>query len=206
MSDKRDRHPAFNKAFCENLKKVPGAASAGGMGQLEALVVKWVDDASGEPDGPKPCECDHCVALRQCANELKEVLDSLHAQQPAPQSGVHDLCPWCGRTQVECCADLPQPGSGEKVGTQSEDYPWTLETMAIINKLTPDVKDKAFDPDWFLLRQRFEQFEAGAVQQKGGEALREANSAPKLGLSIPKLVERYGVEFCMNAIEAALDV
>lgn len=31
--------------------------------------------------------------------------------------------------------------------------------MNIINKLTPDIKGKAFDPDWFLLRQRFEEFE-----------------------------------------------
>jgi hypothetical protein len=36
---------------------------------------------------------------------------------------------------------------------------WTEETMNIINKLTPDIKGKAFDPDWFLLRQRFEEFE-----------------------------------------------
>lgn len=37
---------------------------------------------------------------------------------------------------------------------------WTEETMLAINKLTPDIKGKAFDPDWFLLRQRLEQFEA----------------------------------------------
>jgi len=42
---------------------------------------------------------------------------------------------------------------------QSRDYPWTLETMRIINDLTPNIKGKAFDPGWFLLRQRFEAFE-----------------------------------------------
>lgn len=36
---------------------------------------------------------------------------------------------------------------------------WTEETMLTINKLTQDIQGKAFDPDWFLLRQRFEQFE-----------------------------------------------
>lgn len=36
---------------------------------------------------------------------------------------------------------------------------WTEETMTIINKLTPDIKGKAFDPGWFLLRQRFEEME-----------------------------------------------
>ena len=37
---------------------------------------------------------------------------------------------------------------------------WAQETMHIINTLTPDIKGKAFDPDWFLLRQRLEQIEA----------------------------------------------
>ena len=31
----------------------------------------------------------------------------------------------------------------------SEQYPWTLETMRIINELTK-ISGKAFDPDWFL--------------------------------------------------------
>lgn len=42
---------------------------------------------------------------------------------------------------------------------QSKDYPWSLETMRIINSLTTSIKDKAFEPEWFLLRQRLEQFE-----------------------------------------------
>ena len=33
---------------------------------------------------------------------------------------------------------------------------WAVETMLMINKLTPDIKEKAFDPDWFLLRERLE--------------------------------------------------
>lgn len=36
---------------------------------------------------------------------------------------------------------------------------WTLKTMQAINDLTPDIKGKAFDVDWFLLRQRFELME-----------------------------------------------
>jgi hypothetical protein len=47
----------------------------------------------------------------------------------------------------------------------SDKYPWALETMQIINRLTPDMKDKAFDPDWFLLRQRLEEFEAALASQ-----------------------------------------
>ena len=36
---------------------------------------------------------------------------------------------------------------------------WAEKTMSIINDLTPDIKNKAFDPDWFLLRRRLERFE-----------------------------------------------
>ena len=36
--------------------------------------------------------------------------------------------------------------------------------MQMINKLTPDIKGKAFDPDWFLLRERLE--EAGHVMDE----------------------------------------
>src|SRR6266705_2124423 len=50
---------------------------------------------------------------------------------------------------------------------------WALETMQLINKLTPDIKEKAFDPDWFLLRQRLEEFESrlAAHDQKVREPL-----------------------------------
>jgi hypothetical protein len=51
---------------------------------------------------------------------------------------------------------------------------WALETMRIINRMTPDIKGKAFDVDWFLLRQRFEEIEyalrtAQAAARKEGE-------------------------------------
>ena len=36
---------------------------------------------------------------------------------------------------------------------------WAVETMIMINKLTPDIKGKAFDPGWFELRQRLEDIE-----------------------------------------------
>lgn len=41
---------------------------------------------------------------------------------------------------------------------------WAVETMMMINKLTPKIKGKAFDPDWFLLRERLE--EAGRVMDE----------------------------------------
>lgn len=46
--------------------------------------------------------------------------------------------------------------------------------MCRINNLTPDIKGKAFDPDWFLLRQRLEAFESdlAAVTAERDEALR----------------------------------
>jgi hypothetical protein len=42
---------------------------------------------------------------------------------------------------------------------------WAWETMMMINKMTPDIKGKAFDPDWFVLRERLEQ--AGHVIDAG---------------------------------------
>lgn len=44
----------------------------------------------------------------------------------------------------------------------AENRQWTQETMRLINDLTPSIEGKAFDPDWFLLRQRFEQLEDAA--------------------------------------------
>ena|SRR5580658_5807749 len=46
------------------------------------------------------------------------------------------------------------------------EYSWTLETMDLINRLTPEIKGKAFDPEWFLLRKRFEQIEEEVWQAK----------------------------------------
>lgn len=40
---------------------------------------------------------------------------------------------------------------------------WVEETMKEINRITPDVKGKAFEPDWFLLRQRLEQVESSIL-------------------------------------------
>jgi hypothetical protein len=44
-------------------------------------------------------------------------------------------------------------------------YPWTMDVMHKINRLTPTVVGRSFDPDWFLLRQQFEQMEEKMFQQ-----------------------------------------
>lgn len=71
---------------------------------------------------------------------------------------------------------------------QREKFPWTVETMLIINKLTPDIKGKAFDPDWFLLRQRFEQFEAEADRSFPGyrEWISVEEKLPEMFDSLPE--------------------
>lgn len=48
-------------------------------------------------------------------------------------------------------------------GLVTKKLTWAEETMLCINKLTPSIEGKAFDPDWFLLRQRLEQFEAEVI-------------------------------------------
>jgi hypothetical protein len=46
-----------------------------------------------------------------------------------------------------------------KEQTDKVDESWAEKMMATINRLTPDVKGKAFSPDWFLLRQCLEEKE-----------------------------------------------
>lgn len=41
-----------------------------------------------------------------------------------------------------------------------DDPCWASETMTMINRMTPDITGKGFDPDWFILRQRFEEVQA----------------------------------------------
>lgn len=50
--------------------------------------------------------------------------------------------------------------------SERPDYPWTIETMRTINALTPSIAGKAFNADWFLLRQRFEEMEDRARKVK----------------------------------------
>ncbi len=51
------------------------------------------------------------------------------------------------------------PHEGVALSRKRESAGWALETMKIINEMTPDIKGKAFDPDWFLLRERLEEAE-----------------------------------------------
>ncbi len=49
---------------------------------------------------------------------------------------------------------------------------WSDETINIINQLTPDIKGKAFSPDWFLLAERFREVDEKITKLEIG--LREA--------------------------------
>lgn len=54
--------------------------------------------------------------------------------------------------------------TAQSSGTAGYALGWAMETMMMINNLTPDIKGKAFDIDWFLLRQRLD--EAGTIIDK----------------------------------------
>lgn len=64
------------------------------------------------------------------------------------------------------CAEIDKP-SVSAVPSNDGVMPrgWAEETMMLINKLTPDIKGKAFDPDWFMLRQRLEEAESIMVSK-----------------------------------------
>lgn len=49
------------------------------------------------------------------------------------------------------------PNNPETKPTSGTDSKWLFDTMQMINRLTSDIKGKAFDPDWFLLRQQLEE-------------------------------------------------
>lgn len=49
--------------------------------------------------------------------------------------------------------------------------------MLLINKLTPDIKGKAFDPDWFLLRVRLENVEPAARKAAFNDGARQQREA-----------------------------
>lgn len=81
----------------------------------------------------------------------KPQAEPLRESQP---SGVEDdgplsVCTECGMPKCDCGVEGEGPTKGE----------WAKETMRIVNELTPLVTGKAFDPDWFLLRARFEAIE-----------------------------------------------
>lgn len=56
--------------------------------------------------------------------------------------------------------------------TSPQGLPWSWETMQMVNRLTPHISGKAFDPGWFVLRNRLEEFERAYLK------LAEENAAP----------------------------
>jgi hypothetical protein len=58
------------------------------------------------------------------------------------------------------------------------EFSWAMETMRMINKMTPDIQGKAFDPDWFLLRNRLEEFERAHVASVAQAAQPDSAAKP----------------------------
>jgi len=84
--------------------------------------------------------------------------------------------------------------------SSGHEFPWAMETMQMINKMTPDIQGKALDPDWFQLRNRLEEFERAYVASIAqaapltpyGEALHEAVSVPCEQKSREELLRKEG--------------
>ena len=53
-------------------------------------------------------------------------------------------------------AESHEPKRFERTDPQSEGQIWLAKAMQKINELTPNINGKAFDPDWFLLREHFQ--------------------------------------------------
>ena len=65
-------------------------------------------------------------------------------------------------------AELDQLRSELRKETARQNYEWTEETLNMINDMTKDIQGKGFSPDWFTLRNRFEE------RDREVERLREA--------------------------------
>lgn len=111
----------------------------------------------------------YASALRDAKDKGIWICPCCHEWMANPPQDFH-ICPHCN---VEFGYDAPESragsifasprldGTGAKtaVDSHNQDLPWSRETMIIINDLTPLIEDKAFDPNWFLLRNRLEEFE-----------------------------------------------
>ena len=65
----------------------------------------------------------------------------------------------------------PQPNPTELEKAQ----PWSVKVMREINSITPMIHGKSSDPDWFLLRQRLEEYDA--LESKLKEVEKERDNA-----------------------------
>lgn len=70
-----------------------------------------------------------------------------HKVVPCCMSNLHGVICGCDDSKSSLSAGVMPRG-------------WAEETMMLINKMTPNIEGKAFDPDWFLLRQRLEEAES----------------------------------------------
>lgn len=72
---------------------------------------------------------------------------------------------------------------------------WAVETCTAINKLTPDIKGKAFDPDWFLIRQRFDAivYRLAASEAEVKRLREQVDWKPITPDSLPKVGDEIGI-------------
>jgi hypothetical protein len=93
-------------------------------------------------------------------NVLKEQTEKLERQKAAMRTElqrVHECCAteeW-ETLDADAIGKALSPDAVKDFALKSES--WSMETMKLINDLTPDILGKSQDPDWFLLRQRLEE-------------------------------------------------
>lgn len=57
---------------------------------------------------------------------------------------------------------------------QIGEKPFSIKIIEMVNNLTPNIQGKAFDPDWFLLRQELERVDESVNQHAALVAVAEA--------------------------------
>jgi hypothetical protein len=89
---------------------------------------------------------------------------------------------------------------GSELPCDKVDESWAEKMMATINRLTPDVKGKAFSPDWFLLRQCLEEKERELAAMTENAILKDQAIERHLAAQSARLLKAEQVEWVVNDI------
>jgi hypothetical protein len=147
------------KSASDELGAIPGAKPTSIMEQ-------------NQPKSEQVCECGH---MEQSHDSQSHVCLYCLCQQFKPRKEGDAKCATLTQTSSSQEESIPSASKGPGVTNgppsqplqgEGEQFPWTRETINIINSLTTEIKGKAANPDWFLLRNRFENMEARLKQSE----------------------------------------
>jgi hypothetical protein len=155
---KQEQWPRYWLSKSDTLWRQDSETDTGSCLNKEGVFEKYI------PKMQQLIECVKLLGLKPITPAEAQAI--MEQNQPEGEQYQYS-CPKCGAKFLDgvsrhhVCKPESQPPQGE-----GEQFPWTRETINIINNLTTEIKGKAADPDWFLLRNRFENMEARLKQSE----------------------------------------